>query len=119
VCWHLFGSEHWLPLDGAILFLETSEEAPSPAHVDGYLTDLELAGVFDACAALVVGRPMGYAPGDVETLWQVVEARTAAAGIPVLGGIDCGHTDPMLTLPLGVPARLDAGAQTLEVPLPG
>lgn len=119
VCWHLFGSDYWLPLDGTILLLETSEEAPSPAHVDGYLTDLELAGVFDSCAALVVGRPMGYSGEDVATLWQVVEARTAAAGIPVLGGFDCGHTDPMVTLPLGVPARLDAGAQTFEVSLPG
>ena len=119
VCWHLFGSEHWIPPDGSILFLETSEEAPSPAHVDSYLTDLELAGVFEACAALVVGRPMGYAPEDVETLWEVVGTRTAAAGIPVLGGVDCGHTDPMMTLPLGVPARLDAGAQTFEVSLPG
>jgi muramoyltetrapeptide carboxypeptidase len=119
VCWHLFGSDYWLPSDGTILFLETSEEAPSPAHVDGYLTDLELAGVFDACSALVVGRPMGYADEDVETLWRVVEARTEAAGIPVLAGFDCGHTDPMVTLPLGVAASLDADAQTFEVFLPG
>jgi muramoyltetrapeptide carboxypeptidase len=119
VCWHLFGSAYWLDPAGAILLLETSEEAPSPAHVDGYLTDLELAGVFDACAGLVVGRPMGYADGDVETLWEVVEARTAASGIPVLAGFDCGHTDPMATVPLGVPARLDAEARTFEVLLPG
>lgn len=119
VCWHLFGSDYWLPLDGTILFLETSEEAPSPAYVDAYLTDLELAGVFDACAGFVVGRPMGYAPGDVESLWQVVAARTETAGIPVLAGVDCGHTDPMTTIPLGVTARLDAGARTLEVLLPG
>lgn len=119
VCWHLLGSDYWLSPEGAILFLETSEEAPSPAHVDAYLTDLELAGAFDACAALVVGRPMGYSDEDVETLWRVVEERTAAAAIPVLGGFDCGHTDPMVTLPLGVTARLDAGARTFEVLLPG
>ncbi|MDQ4026157.1 MAG: hypothetical protein M3217_11825 [Actinomycetota bacterium] len=119
ICWHLFGSRYWLPPDGAVLFLETSEEAPSPAHVDAYLTDLELAGVFDACSGLVLGRPMGYSEADVETLWQVAEARTAAAGIPVLGGFDCGHTDPMVTLPLGLPARLDAGARSFEVSLPG
>ena len=118
VCWHLFGSGHWLSPEGSILFLETSEEAPSPAHVDSYLTDLELAGAFDACTALVVGRPMGYTPEDTETLWEVVEARTAPAGIPVLAGVDCGHTDPMLTLPLGVPARLDAGEKRFEVLLP-
>jgi muramoyltetrapeptide carboxypeptidase len=115
VCWHVFGSQDWFVPEGAIVLLETSEEAPSPAHVDGYLTDLELAGVFDACAGLVVGRPMGYTEEDVEILWKVVEDRTAPAGIPVLAGIDCGHTDPMMTIPFGVPARLDAGAGTLEV----
>jgi muramoyltetrapeptide carboxypeptidase LdcA involved in peptidoglycan recycling len=61
---------------------------------------------------------MGYAPDDVEVLWDVVERRTSAAGIPVLAGIDCGHTDPMMTIPFGVGARLDAGAQTFEVLLP-
>lgn len=115
VCWHVFGSEDWFVPEGAIWLLETSEEAPSPAHVDGYLTDLELAGVFDAAAGLLVGRPMGYAPEDVEVLWEVVEARTAGAGIPVLAGVDCGHTDPMMTIPFGVPARLDAGARTFEM----
>jgi muramoyltetrapeptide carboxypeptidase len=119
ICWHLFGSRYWVPPDGAILFLETSEEAPSPAHVDSYLTDLEQAGVFDACTGLLFGRPMGYGEGDTEKLWEVVEARTAAAGIPILAGIDCGHTDPMITLPLGVPALLDADAQRLAVSLPG
>lgn len=115
VCWHVFGSADWFVPGGAIWLLETSEEAPSPAHVDAYLTDLELAGVFDSAAGVVFGRPMGYEPGDVEVLWEVVERRTAAAGIPVLAGFDCGHTDPMATVPFGVPARLDAGARTFEV----
>jgi muramoyltetrapeptide carboxypeptidase LdcA involved in peptidoglycan recycling len=117
VCWHVFGSQDWFVPEGAIVLLETSEEAPSPAHVDGYLTDLELAGVFDAASGLLFGRPMGYTADDVELLWEVVEKRTAASGIPVLAGIDCGHTDPMMTIPLAVPARLDAGGQAFEVSL--
>lgn len=107
ICWHLKGSSEWLDLAGAVLFLETSEEGPSPAHVDAYLTDLELLGVFDEIAGLVVGRPAAYSPDDAEILWRVVEERTRAAGIPVLGNVDAGHTDPMLTLPLGARARLD------------
>ncbi|MDQ3952556.1 MAG: LD-carboxypeptidase [Actinomycetota bacterium] len=115
VSWHVFGSADWFVPEGAIFFLETSEEAPSPAHVDSYLTDLANAGVFDACAGLLFGRPMGYSEEDVAVLWDVVARRTAAAGIPVLAGVDCGHTDPMMTIPFGVAARLDAGAQSFEV----
>jgi muramoyltetrapeptide carboxypeptidase len=111
ICWHLKGSRLWLDLDGAVLMLETSEEEPSPAHVDSYLTDLEQLGVLDRVAGLVVARPYGYDQDRRDLLWRVVAERTTC---PVLANVDCGHTDPMLTLPLGGRVRLDASAQTLE-----
>ena len=110
ICWHLKGSASWLDLDGAVLFVETSEEAPSPAHVDAYLTDLEQLGVFDRAAALLVGRPAGYTPAAVAALETVLAARTEAAGIPVVANLDCGHTDPMLTLPFGSWIEVDGAA---------
>jgi muramoyltetrapeptide carboxypeptidase LdcA involved in peptidoglycan recycling len=115
ICWHLKGSAEWLDLRGCILFLETSEEAPSPATVDAYLTDLELLGVFDDIGGLVMGRPAFYEDEDVRVLWDVIIERTAAAAIPVLGNLDIGHTDPLLTLPLGARAQLDAGGRRLRV----
>lgn len=115
VCWHLKGSAAWIDPAGAVLFLETSEEAPSPAHVDAYLTDLEQLGVFDAVAGLVFGRPYGYDEERTKALWGVVAERTEAVGIPVLANVDLGHTDPMLTVPLGATARLDADAKRLEL----
>lgn len=115
ICWHLKGSPEWLDLDEAVLFLETSEEGPSPAHVDAYLTDLELLGTFEQIAGLIVGRPAAYSPEDARVLWRVVEERTRAARIPVLGNVDIGHTDPMLTLPLGAPAVLDCDGPALAV----
>jgi muramoyltetrapeptide carboxypeptidase len=114
ICWHLKGSSEWLDLSGSIFFFETSEEVPPPEHVDAYLTDLENMGVFDAIAGLVVGRPRGYSDEDRKTLWDVVARRTEAAGIPVLADLDIGHTDPMLTLPMGVEAHLDATSHTLR-----
>jgi muramoyltetrapeptide carboxypeptidase LdcA involved in peptidoglycan recycling len=114
ILWHLKGSSAWLDLDGAILFLETSEEAPSPAHVQAYLTDLAHLGVFETVAGLVWARPYGYDEERARTLWEVVREATAGAELPVLANVECGHTSPMLTLPLGAAARLDAGAQTFE-----
>jgi muramoyltetrapeptide carboxypeptidase len=114
ICWHLKGSREWLSLDGAIFFFETSEEVPSVEHVDAYLTDLENLGVFDEISGLVVGRPRGYSDDERRELWDVVAERTATSGVPVLANLDIGHTDPMLTLPLGVEAKLDATTQTLQ-----
>jgi muramoyltetrapeptide carboxypeptidase len=115
VCWHLKGSSAWIDPAGAILLLETSEDAPPPATVDSYLTDLEQLGVFDAAAALLVGRPYGYSPDDAARLWDVVAHRTEAAGLPVLANVDAGHTDPMLTLPLGVEAEIDAARRIFRL----
>jgi muramoyltetrapeptide carboxypeptidase len=115
VCWHVKGSDSWMTPDGVILLLETSEEAPPPSDVDAYLTDLEQLGVFDAAAGLLVARPMNYADDDRKRLWEVVARRTEAAGLPVLANLEAGHTDPMVTLPFGVPAELDAGSKSLRL----
>jgi hypothetical protein len=110
ICRHLEGSAYWPDLRGVLLFLETSDEAPTPAEVDAYLSGLERLGVFAGAAGLVFGRPYHYGAAQKEALWAVVRERTAASGIPVLADVDIGHTDPMLTLPIGAWARIDAGA---------
>jgi len=115
ICWHLKGSSAWFDPRDAILFLETSEEAPSPATVDAYLTDLDQLGVFDVVAGLLFGRPYGYTEEETRSLWEVVVARTGAAGLPVLANVELGHADPMVTLPLGVAAELDAGSRSFRL----
>ncbi len=107
IAWHLRGSSLWPDLEGALLFLEISEDAPSPAAVDSYLTDLEHLGVFEQAQGLLFGRPLRYPADQREALLTVVRRRTERSGIPVLADVDIGHTDPMLTLPLGARARLD------------
>jgi muramoyltetrapeptide carboxypeptidase len=115
ICWHITGSDSWIDPGGAIFFLETSEDAPSPAHVDAYLTDVEQLGVFDSAAALLFARPYGYPPEHTKSLWEVVASRTESAALPVLANIEAGHTDPMVTLPIGVPAELDAGNKAFRL----
>ena len=108
ICWHVKGSGAWMSPAGAILILETSEEASSPAHVDSHLTDLEQLGVFDEAAALIFGRPYGYTSEERQRLWEVIARRTDDAALPVLANVEVGHTDPMVTVPFGVPAEIDA-----------
>ena len=107
IAWHLRGSSLWPDLTGALLFLEVSEDAPSPAEVDSYLTDLEHLGVFEQARGLLFGRPLRYPADQTEALLSVVRRRTERSGIPVVADVDLGHADPMLTLPLGARALLD------------
>jgi muramoyltetrapeptide carboxypeptidase len=112
LCWHVKGSPEWPDFDDCVLLLEPSEEAPSPAEVASYLTDLRRVGVMDQICGLVFSRPTNYAPSDVPVLWNVVRDATEGLGIPVLANFDCGHTDPMLTVPLGLEVRLDSATSS-------
>jgi len=112
---HLRGTRYWPDLAGAILFLETSEEHPSPMDVDALLMDLENMGVFAQITGIVLARPYGYREADKDRLHEVIAERTATFGFPVLVDVDCGHTSPLLTLPLGCTAVLDADEDRFAV----
>lgn len=105
---HLRGTRYWPDLTGAIFLLETSEGKPSPMDVDALLMDLENMGVFARISGIVLARPYGYGEAEKDRLFEVVIERTEAFGFPILADVDCGHTTPMLTLPLGCAAMLDA-----------
>lgn len=99
---------------GDILFIEDSLK--DAATVERSFAHLKLNGVFDRIGGLILGKHelfddcgTGRRPHDI--LQEVV----GEFSIPVLAELDCCHTHPMLTLPLGIYARLDATAQTLTL----
>jgi len=113
---HLRGTPFWPDLKGAILLLETSEEAPSPAFVASILADYAVMGVLAGVSGLIVGRPRSYSFEDHALLLRVLEEATRPFAFPVLADIDFGHTAPMLTLPMGVRARLDGEGLSIVDP---
>jgi muramoyltetrapeptide carboxypeptidase len=100
--------------EGAILFLEEVGEAPY--RVDRLLTQLRLAGLLGRVAGVAVGAftEAGDATG-APSVTDVLEDRLGDLGIPVAAGFPFGHVADNWTLPLGVRARLDAGAGTLTL----
>lgn len=106
---------------GAILFME--DVAEPPYRIDRMLTQLRLAGLLDDVAAIALGQfvdvsgtvrvearpPRGADP----PLADVFADLLAPLGVPVALGLPFGHGSENWTLPLGVRARLDAGAGTL------
>ncbi|MEA2720802.1 MAG: hypothetical protein QOJ39_2666 [Candidatus Eremiobacteraeota bacterium] len=118
----LRGSPWWPPLDawrGAILFYETSEEAPEPAQVTRRLRNLAAHGILQVLAGIIVGRPGGeidpahHADYDAAIVHALDEADLL--DLPVLAGMDFGHTDPMFTLPSGVIAEIDCATASLTL----
>ena len=106
------GTEYFPDVTGAILFIEDSLKGLS--RIERSLSGLRLHGVFDRIAGLVLGKPElldreGAPFGLDELLLEVTEGYR----FPILAGVDLGHTAPMLTIPLGVRARLDASTGEL------
>lgn len=104
----LAGTPYWPDMDGVILCLEEDEDE-SPATIDRMLTQLRHMGVYDRIAGLVLGRfhpQVGFS--DEDPLESIVLESIRGYTFPVVLDLDFGHTDPMLTLPLGVRALLDA-----------
>jgi muramoyltetrapeptide carboxypeptidase LdcA involved in peptidoglycan recycling len=112
---HLRGTPYWPGWEGTILFLETSEEKPEPERVDGILMDYENMGVFERIRGLLFGRPMFYEPEEREQLREVILERTAGYGFPIVADMDFGHTSPMITLPVGCRAVVDADRERFEI----
>jgi muramoyltetrapeptide carboxypeptidase LdcA involved in peptidoglycan recycling len=109
----LVGTPYWPTaefFDDVILFVETSEDRPSPAQVGYWLRNYGAQGILQRIAGLVVGRPNGYTADKVRELDAVVVERLDEWGvgdIPVVSGVDIGHTDPQFVVPNNVRAQLD------------
>lgn len=122
----------WFPdLDGAVLFLEDVNEPPY--RLDRMLTHLVLSGRLDSIGGMVFGHLDAGGATGVPNVPEGIGAAGAGhrpespagdarrAGVeliadglrgfkwPLAWGLDSGHRSPNLTLPLGMPARLDAG----------
>lgn len=104
---HLRGTRYWPDWQDALLFVELSEEIPSPSRIDAMLQDYENMGVFDQIRGILLGRLYRYPKEDVDPLYAVFRQRTAKWRLPILAGLDFGHTEPNLTIPIGVRGRMD------------
>jgi muramoyltetrapeptide carboxypeptidase LdcA involved in peptidoglycan recycling len=105
---HLRGTPFWPDWHDALFFWELSEQQHPPAWVDAILSDYENMGILSVIRGMMVGRAYGYSPRDVQVLYEVISSHTQGLGIPVVAGMDFGHTTPQFPLPIGALARLNA-----------
>ncbi|MCW2973665.1 MAG: Muramoyltetrapeptide carboxypeptidase [Thermoleophilia bacterium] len=116
----LRGTEWWPSLDGVVLALETSEEQPSPEEVLRMLRPLAASGELASIAALLFGRPGGHEldPSEHaaydEMLLAFVTDELGRPNLPIVTGLDFGHTDPPWTLPVGVHTVVDPASRQIS-----
>jgi len=116
----LIGTPWEIDLRGKLFCFEDVHE--EPYGIDRMLSQLIATGQLQQCAGIVIGEhadcsPKG--PGNSLGLEQVFDDLIRPLGIPTIYHLPIGHGKQIVTLPLGVRARLDATAKTLRVLEPG
>lgn len=120
----LRGTEFWPSLDqwqDAVLFLEASEDMPTPEAVKYMLRCLGAVGALQRCSAILYARPGGHTmPIEQHTeydrvLLEVLNEELGLSDLPIISNIDFGHTDPMLILPYGALTEIDCEQQTVRI----
>jgi muramoyltetrapeptide carboxypeptidase LdcA involved in peptidoglycan recycling len=96
----------------AILFLETSEEAPPPNVLKYALRSYASMKILHRLSGILFARPGGDISPERfkeydEVLHQVVNEEEGLSELPIITHMDFGHTDPMFVLPYGVSAEID------------
>jgi muramoyltetrapeptide carboxypeptidase LdcA involved in peptidoglycan recycling len=104
----------------AILFLETSEEAPSPTVLLRILRAFAAMGILKGLSGILFGRPGGQVPPEQfdeydEAILKVVAEEEGLSGLPIITGMDFGHTDPMFVLPYGVQAEINCDKRRFAI----
>lgn len=116
---HLIGTEYLPDHQDKILFIELPEgedfmKGEPLVKVDAQLCDLELAGIFKKIKGLIIGRPFRYSKEETEKFKEIILDNTKEYNFPILFGVDIGHTDPQITIPLGVEIEIDSEKNLFE-----
>lgn len=100
--------------EGDILLIEDSLK--DAATIERSFSLLKLSGVFDRIGGLILGKHECFDDlGTGRKPYEILNEVMGEAHFPVLAQFDCCHTHPMLTLPIGCMAELDADGQTLTL----
>lgn len=104
----------------AILFLETSEEAPPPEYVKRTLRVFAAMGLLQNLSGILFGRPGGEVPIDKfdeydQAILEVVNHEEGLTDLPIITNMDFGHTSPIFVLPYGVQAEIDSDNKRFSI----
>jgi muramoyltetrapeptide carboxypeptidase len=114
----LVGTPYLPSFEGAILFIEDTDEAQY--RIDRMLTQLSLAGILGRVAGVVFGQCTDCVARNSSsiggfTLSEVLAQHLTPLGVPAFQGALFGHVTDQFSIPVGVRAEIDAAAGTIRM----
>lgn len=111
----LYGSPYCPEIkQGDILFIENVNEEAD--FFERIISTLNLYGVFDRISGLIMGKAKGYneigsGKKEIDILLEIVKEPK----FPIITDVDCGHTTPIMTLPIGKTVELDTSKKAITI----
>lgn len=116
----VMGTKLWPSLEewrGSIVFLETSEDFPTPDFIKQIFRNLHAQGILSVINGLVFGKPMQekYYHEYKQALMDAVGVEAGLKECPILYNINIGHAFPNGILPYGILAEIDCDQKKLTL----
>lgn len=113
------GTKIWPAPDewkGAVLFIETSEEKPSPEFVKRTLRAMSAQGILKTLNGIIVGKPQGevYYEEYKKVIKEVIENEENLPELPIIYNVNFGHAKPIAIIPYGIEAELNCENKTIR-----
>ena len=114
----LVGTPYVPSFEGAILFIEDTDEAQY--RIDRMLTQLSLAGILGRVAGVVFGQCTDCVAKNSSsiggfTLSEVLDQHLRPLGVPAFQGALFGHVADQFSMPVGIRAEIDATEGTIRM----
>jgi len=93
------------------LFIETSEDKPTPEEVGFILRNFGVQGILNEIQGILVAKPKDYSIEEKkeldEEILKIVAGEFDVSDISIISNIEFGHTDPRHIMPLGIDLEID------------
>jgi len=103
--------------ENIILFLETSEDQPSPDYIRWYLRSLNAVGIFKKINGIIIGKPRDekYYEEYKDQYLKVIRDEAKRDDLPIMYNLNFGHTSPIFILPYGVEAEIECDNDKFKI----
>lgn len=106
----LNGTEYFPKIKGnIILCIEDDSYDSIPETFERNVQSLMQQPYFHQVRAILIGRFQGKSQATEDVVGDIVLSKNISPNIPVIAGLDFGHTDPKFTYPVGGHCKVVAG----------
>ena len=104
-----------------ILFLESSEDCPTPSSIKYTLRNMAAQGIIERIRGVIIAKPYHekYYEEYKVMYAEFFKNEAKRPDLPIIYNMNFGHTSPMCILPYGVRVRVDCGEKKVMLLEPG